>query len=837
MTSIAQNLTRRLSPQTTGSGSAKAILGLGIVLTVGALGGIGALMIGPEIPNLAAAGAGALIILASTGAVFTFRRALVAPAPVRRAIATAMLEDVDGRLVTNPSGSVIFANAAFRAMAGATDRRAVPLASAFDDNQDTRDRLTRLAARASAGATSREDFATTQADGSRWWLGVVGYPLAGMPGHVVWSVADVTAEREVAKAAREELGRLADFFDHAPVGLFSVDLEGRFRLVNEVLARWLEQDPDRMVADGVLIDDFIRPADSTKVLPKSWAEQWEGEVKLVSPSGKTRPVYISQGAAFDGESPAVHTRSVARDLSEERELEETLRRAEEGFRRFFDFAPVGIVMVDGSGDMVETNAAFRTMAQEQGVGSAPALFLDLIDDEDRKNVDTLMRKSRIGDAEDDSIEISFIGPGERTAQLFIRRTGEGVGDDLIVYIVDTTGQKKLEVQFAQSQKMQAVGQLAGGIAHDFNNLLTAMIGYSDLLLLHHQPGDQDFADIMQIKQNANRAANLVRQLLAFSRRQTLNATEIDLTDVLAELVNLVRRLIGEHIELDMIHGRDLGTVMVDQGQLEQVIINMAVNARDAMPEGGKLTIQTFNRVLDQEVRLQGFDVVPPGDYVAIEMTDSGVGIDPNNLVKIFEPFYTTKKIGEGTGLGLSTVFGIIKQTGGFIIPESHVGQGTVFRIYFPRYDPTADEPVGALADTVAAAAKAESDSARDLTGKAVVLLVEDEAPVRRFASRALENKGYTVLQAGSAEEALDLLGDYEGSIDLVITDVVMPGMDGPSLVAIAQNRRPGMKVIFISGYAQEVFESNLKPGLEYSFLPKPFSLKDLAGRVKEVLSP
>ena len=511
-----------------------------------------------------------------------------------------MLEDVDGRLVTDPSGSVVFANAAFRAMTMATDDRSAPLSAAFDDNQDTRDRLTRLAARASAGATSREDFSVTLADCGRRWLGVVGYPLAGMPGHVVWAVADVTAECEVAKAAREELGRLADFFDHAPVGLFSVDLEGRFRLVNEVLARWLEQDPDRMVADGVLIDDFIRPADSTKVLPKSWAEQWEGEAKLVAPSGASRPVYISQGAALDGDSPAVHTRSVARDLSDERELEETLRRAEEGFRRVFDFAPVGIVMVDGSGEMVETNAAFRTMAQEQGVRPAAAQFLDLIDGEDRDSVDTLMGLSRAGSVVEDSIEVAFIGPGERTAQLFIRRTGEGVGDDLIVYIVDTTEQKKLELQFAQSQKMQAVGQLAGGIAHDFNNLLTAMIGYSDLLLLHHQPGDQDFADIMQIKQNANRAANLVRQFLAFSRRQTLNATVLNLTDVLAELVNLVRRLIGEHIELAMIHGRDSGPVMVDQGQLEQVIINMAVNARDAMPDGGKLTIQTMNRVLNTE---------------------------------------------------------------------------------------------------------------------------------------------------------------------------------------------------------------------------------------------
>ena len=827
---MAQRQSSAGAPRRLAGRGSMAFLGAGAILIMGSAAGVAFLLSGPEISAAAAAFAGAAIAVAAAGAWIAVRRALLPPGPVRRAIATAMLEDVDGRLVTDPGGEVVFANAAFRGMAGASDRRVVPLSAAFDDDRDTRDRLVRMAARASAGATSREDFAVVQPDGSRRWLGVVGYPLAGVPGHVVWSVTDVTAEREVAKAAREELSRLADFFDHAPVGLFSVDLEGRFRLVNEVLARWLEQDPDQMVADGVLIDRFIRPADSGSVLPRSWAEQWEGEAKLVSPSGAFRPVYISQGAALDGDSPAAHSRSVARDLSEERELEETLRRAEEGFRRFFDYAPVGIVMVDGAGEVVETNAAFRSMAQAQSPGAGASLFLDLIDPDDRGNVNDLMHQTRGGEAGDDPIEVGFIGPGERTAQLFIRRTGEGAGDDLIVYIADTTEQKKLEIQFAQSQKMQAVGQLAGGIAHDFNNLLTAMIGYSDLLLLHHQPGDQDFADIMQIKQNANRAANLVRQLLAFSRRQTLNATVLDLTDVLAELVNLVRRLIGEHIELELIHGRDLGPVMVDQGQFEQVIINLAVNARDAMPDvGGKLTIRTMNCVFKEEVRRPGFDVVPPGEYVGIELSDSGVGIDPANLSKIFEPFYTTKKVGAGTGLGLSTVYGIIKQTGGFIYPDSKVGEGTTFHIYFPLH-------VGSL-EEAAGTAVAEASLPRDLTGKGVVLLVEDEAPVRRFASRALENKGYTVLQAASAEEALELIDTHEGTIDLVITDVVMPGMDGPSLVSQAMKSRPSMKVIFISGYAEEVFESNLDPGLEYSFLPKPFSLKALAGRVKEVLGP
>ena len=332
--------------------------------------------------------------------------------------------------------------------------------------------------------------------------------------------------------------------------------------------------------------------------------------------------------------------------------------------------------------------------------------------------------------------------------------------------------------------MQAVGQLAGGIAHDFNNLLTAMIGYSDLLLQHHQPGDQSFGDIMQIKQNANRAANLVRQLLAFSRRQTLNPTVLDLTDVLAELANLVRRLIGENIDLRMVHGRDLGPVKVDQGQLEQVVINLAVNARDAMPEGGTLTVSTSNVSLTGETKMSGFETVPPGEYVLIEVADSGVGIAEENLAKIFEPFFTTKKVGQGTGLGLSTAYGIIKQTGGFVFPESKPGDGATFRIFLPRFD------IGAAGIAVERAADEESRASRDLTGKGVVLLVEDEAAVRRFAARALEAKGYEVLQAESAEEALPLLDSHEGPIDLVITDVVMPGMDGPSLVTEARKRRP-----------------------------------------------
>ncbi len=285
------------------------------------------------------------------------------------------------------------------------------------------------------------------------------------------------------------------------------------------------------------------------------------------------------------------------------------------------------------------------------------------------------------------VEIRLHGARDKSAAVFVSRlagAGDGAGG-LILHFIDTTEQKSLEAQFAQSQKMQAVGQLAGGVAHDFNNLLTAMIGFCDLLLLRFRPGDPSFADIMQIKQNANRAANLVRQLLAFSRQQSLQPRILNITDVLAELSHLLRRLIGENIELKVVHGRDLGLVKVDQGQLEQVIINLAVNARDAMAAGGTLTIRTANVAFDAPLR-RGHEVIAPGGYVQIEVRDTGIGIPKENLERIFEPFFSTKEVGSGTGLGLSTVYGIVKQTGGFIAVESAPAQGAAFVILLPRLE-------------------------------------------------------------------------------------------------------------------------------------------------------
>jgi two-component system cell cycle sensor histidine kinase/response regulator CckA len=332
---------------------------------------------------------------------------------------------------------------------------------------------------------------------------------------------------------------------------------------------------------------------------------------------------------------------------------------------------------------------------------------------------------------------------------------------------------------------------------------------------------------MQIKQNANRAANLVRQLLAFSRQQTMRPKVLVITDVLAELSNLLRRLIGETIELKIQHGRDLGLVKVDQGQCEQVIINLAVNARDAMPDGGTLTIRTSNVTAEESTQL-GHELLPAGEYVLIEVIDTGKGIAPENLGKIFEPFFTTKEVGAGTGLGLSTVYGIVKQTGGFVFPVSQLGRGATFKIYLPRHRAaSAEEIVGV--DT------GEKRDGADLTGKGTVLLVEDEDAVRIFAARALRNKGYTVIEANSGESALNRVEEHAGTIDILISDVVMPNMDGPTLAKHVHASRPEMKIIFISGYAEDAFRRNLDREVEINFLPKPFSLKQLAGKVKEVL--
>ncbi len=497
------------------------------------------------------------------------------------------------------------------------------------------------------------------------------------------------------------------------------------------------------------------------------------------------------------------------------------------FQRLFANAPVGIVVIDRSGFVERANGAagelFGTAPQDLA-GQELAGFLRVAD---RAAIAGVLDAAMAGQALREPVEIRVDRPQERALFLYLSPLGEAAADRLALHFIDVTEQKSLEAQFAQSQKMQAVGQLAGGVAHDFNNLLTAMIGFCDLLLLRSRPGDPAFGDIMQIKQNANRAGNLVRQLLAFSRQQPLQPRVLDITDVLVELSHMMRRLIGENIELDVVHARDLGLAKVDQGQLEQVIINLAVNARDAMPQGGRLTVRTANLSQSEPLR-RGHEVMPAGDYVVVEVADTGIGIPTDHLPRIFEPFFSTKEEGSGTGLGLSTVYGIVRQTGGFVFVDSVPGRGTRFRICLPR---CAAEPAPAAGRLD----PAEPPATRDLTGSGTLLLVEDDDPVRIFSARALRNKGYHVIEATSAAAALEALAGAGQPIDLLITDVVMPQMDGPGLVREVRRIDPAIKVVFISGYAEDAFRQRLDTERNIDFLAKPFSLKQLAMKVKEVI--
>ena len=416
-------------------------------------------------------------------------------------------------------------------------------------------------------------------------------------------------------------------------------------------------------------------------------------------------------------------------------------------------------------------------------------------------------------------------PGEVFFQISLRRVVESGRPYVLAVLQDATQFKRLEGQFFQSQKMQAIGQLAGGIAHDFNNLLTAISGHCDLLLTRHSREHTDFSDLMQIHQNANRAAALVGQLLAFSRKQTLNLEAFDLQDVLSDLTHLLNRLVGERASLRFVHDSRLRALRADRRQLEQVIMNLVVNARDAMPEGGTILIETEALHLPNPME-RNRAVVPAGDWAVIRVADTGTGIPEELLEKVFEPFFTTKKLGEGTGLGLSTAYGIIKQSGGFIFVDSKVGGGTVFTLFFPIADLT--EPQDLPAPSEAAFARA----AEGRLGEGVVLLVEDEAPVRAFASRALRMRGYTVLEAASAEEALALLKDPGLKVDIFVTDVVMPGLDGPGWVREALVDRPGVKVVFVSGYSEDALQEDQSQIPNSVFLPKPFSLSELTRTVQ-----
>ncbi len=758
----------------------------------------------------------------------------------------------DGLAVTDPRGHVVYSNATYLTLTGAASPQDVrPVERVFIGNPDVSEAVFRLLKAAREGKRQQEEVRIAGNDGSHdsthgRWLRMRVRPLGQgkrEAKYSVWSIADITRDRERQEDVFQELQHAIEYLDHAPCGFFSVNPAGDLVYVNATLANWLDHDLAEIGSGGLKLTDIVS-GDGASLLTSIVAVP--GEVKtevfdidLRMRGGKTMPVRLYHKLAFgaDGVPGASRTLVISRARDERSDPQ---RAAEVRFMRFFDHTPMAIATVDRAGAVVRANARFAKLAQSLGLEAATnnSIFRT-VNARDRGSLIAAINQAAEGQGDIAPVEAMLDGGKERWAQFFVTavEADERETEAAIVYMLETTERRTLENQINQSQKMDMVGQLAGGIAHDFNNVLSAIMMANDFLLNAHKPTDPSFQDIMQIKQNATRAATLVRQLLAFSRKQTLRPQVLDLGDALSDLTMLLRRLIGEKVKFDPVHGRDLWPVKVDVSQFEQVIVNLAVNARDAMPDGGKLTIKTAN-VSAQEAEKLSYKGMPPADYVRIDVSDSGTGIPAEIVDKIFEPFFSTKEVGKGTGLGLSTVYGIVKQTGGFVYVDSEEGKGTTFHIFLPRHHPEQEaqhEPHATNGAVKEAAA--EPKPRVDLTGQGTILLVEDEEGLRSLNARGLRSRGYTVIEASNGVEALEALEEKDGAIDLVVSDVVMPEMDGPTLLRKMRGRNPDLKIIFVSGYAEDAFAKSLEENEKFDFLAKPFALSALVAKVKETMAP
>ena len=754
----------------------------------------------------------------------------------------------DGLAVSDPRGHVVYSNAAYLALTGAASAQDVrPVERIFIGNPDVSEAVFRLLKAAREGKRQQEEVRIAGHDGAHGrWLRMRVRPLgAGKRSakYSVWSIADITRDRELQEDVFKELQHAIEYLDHAPCGFFSVNSTGDLVYVNATLANWLDHDLAEIGSGGLKLTDIVS-GDGASLLTSIVAGP--GEVKtevfdidLRMRGGKTMPVRLYHKLAFGADGAPGPSRTLVISRARE-ERSDSQRAAEVRFMRFFDHTPMAIATVDRSGAVVRANARFAKLAHSLNLDSAAnKSFFRTVNSRDRGLLIAAINRAAEGQGDIAPVEAMLEGATERWGQFFVTAVEEGERETeaAIIYILETTERRALENQINQSQKMDMVGQLAGGIAHDFNNVLSAIMMANDFLLNAHKPTDPSFQDIMQIKQNATRAATLVRQLLAFSRRQTLRPQVLDLGDALSDLTMLLRRLIGEKVKLDLVHGRDLWPVKVDVSQFEQVIVNLAVNARDAMPDGGKLTVRTANLTVEESTRL-AYKGMPAADYVRIAISDTGTGIPADIVDKIFEPFFSTKEVGKGTGLGLSTVYGIVKQTGGFVYVNSEEGNGTTFDIFLPRHHPEPDAPHEVHATNGAGRETAAGPKPRaDLTGQGTILLVEDEEGLRSLNARGLRSRGYSVIEASNGIEAMEALEEKEGAVDLVVSDVVMPEMDGPTLLKAMRGRNPDLKIIFVSGYAEDAFEKSLPENQQFAFLPKPFTLSQLVAAVKETMTP
>ena len=846
------------------SGQPQALLKLALVLVAG-LAAIAAVIMMLASTRLAQpAGLAVLAMLAVTGIFFVFGLLSGYVRFQERAHASEIARGVaeageHGMQVLADDGGIVFANAAFTALLGSGVKSVEELLAADPRAGEAVYRLARAAERLEARTEeiAVRDPRQRHAPQKLFVRGPNGQPLPDpTPARIrwlrisvkpfepaaalsdrrrmtLWDVTDITAERTRETDTVRGFEQQLAYYDTMPLGLFAVAADGRIAHLNQTLAAMLGLRADIVRGTGWSLAD-ICPSEAAALVQS--ARRTAGtvqrfDVDLVRDDGRAIPVRLvcrPGDRPERGEPMTVLVFDRATDLTGD----SNARALEERFARLFHAAPFAIATVDRQGAVVSANATFQRMCRNDGApnmtraAKLSELVLADATPEDRQAVEAGLARVTSGRATAAPFEVSY-GPEQQTTRRIYMSpltVGADPREAAIIYMLDTSELKALELKFAQSQKLEAVGKLAGGIAHDFNNVLTVIIGMSDLLLQSRRPTDSGYTDIMQIRSNANRAAGMVQQLLAFSRKQTLKPEVLTLNDVIQDFGYSLNRLLGEKIELKHTPGRDLWYVKADKVQFDQILINLAVNAKDAMPGGGRLTIRTRNISVRDSLKLASQNVVS-GEYVMIEVEDSGTGMPADIVAKIFEPYFTTKDVGKGTGLGLSTVYGIVKQTGGYIFCDSTPGRGTSFRIYLPRHVP---------AETAAVVEpQVKAGPAPDLSGTGRVLLVEDEDGVRSFAMRALQRQGYEVFEAISGVDALEVMERVGGKVDIVVSDVIMPEMDGPTMFKELRKTHPDLKIIFVSGYPDDAFKNGLGENETFAFLPKPFTLSQLAAKVKE----
>lgn len=640
------------------------------------------------------------------------------------------------------------------------------------------------------------------------------------------------------QALRESEDKYRSFVEVATEWIWSIDREGFMTYNNEAVESILGYLPEELLGKSCL--QYLHEEDRLeieKVLPE-WLKQRRGWAGLVlrwkHKDGSYRWLESSAVPVLGRNGDVVGYRGTDRDITGRKQSEIQLQDAESKFRTLVEKVPAIVYMAEfgPSGRWLYVSPQVESLLgfSPEEVLENPGLWFKQLHSEDRQRVSDLeLRSQRSGEP----IVLEYRMYSRDGRLVWFRDEGVIVPEsgDRAAYIqgvmLDITDLKmaeevkaKLEQQLRQAQKIEAIGQLAGGVAHDFNNLLMAISGYCELLLMKIAVADPARNDVVEISKAAEQGASLTRQLLAFGRKQILQPKILDINHILSNMDGILRRLVREDIEFCTVPAATLGLVKADPGQVERVIMNLVVNARDAMPEGGKLTIETGNIVLDAEYSRHHVSVVP-GPYVVLAVSDSGSGMNEETRLRIFEPFFTTKEEGKGTGLGLSTVYGIVKQSGGYIWVYSEPGKGTTFKIYFPRVD---DEPTSVQEQRAVAS-----------HGTETILLVDDNDSVRTAVAYLLEVRGYTVLQAPNGESALELAQEYCGSIDLMITDMVMPHMSGLQLANQLEATRPKMKVLYMSGYTEEAVNRHgiLHPGL--NFLQKPTSMDVLLQKIREVL--